>query len=211
MCTATTSSPKRPADGLIKMNLALQQNFQVKTEIIGPDPGQQLEARVLNRVIRWKETGITWEPDPRHVEITIEQMGLQGAMILKIPGVREEKKSDRELREVIDMIIDKNEYPHENKTIADTGIHRETNEHIESMCGKCHAKFKSRNEFFKLLEEKFKAWVGEAAASQPDVLEAASHLLGVLETICVAPGSTGPPERLVQSMRPLRGAMGAPG
>ena len=96
-----------PADSLIKMNTASEQNFQVKTEIIGPDARQQLEARVLNRVIRWEDTGITWEPDPRHVEIMIEQMGLKGAKQLKIPGVKEEKKSDRELREDIDMIIDK--------------------------------------------------------------------------------------------------------
>ena len=100
-----------PADSLVKMNIALEQSFQMKTKIIGPDAGQQLEARVLNRVIRWEETGITSEPDHRHVEIMIEQIGLKGAKLLKIPGVKEEKKSDRELREDIDMITDKNEYP----------------------------------------------------------------------------------------------------
>ena len=68
-----------PADILTKMNIALEHKFQVNTEIIGPFAGQQLEARVLNRVIRWEETGITWEPDPRHVEIMIEQMGLKEA------------------------------------------------------------------------------------------------------------------------------------
>ena len=60
-----------PADSLIKLNTALKQNFQVETEIIGPDAGQQLDARVLNRLICWEERGITWEPDPRHVEIMI--------------------------------------------------------------------------------------------------------------------------------------------
>ena len=99
------------ADSFIKMNLALEQKFQVKTEIIGLDAGQQLEARVVNRMIRWKETGITWEPDPRHVEIMVQQVGLKGAKTLKIPGVKDEKKSDKELREDIDMIIDKDEYP----------------------------------------------------------------------------------------------------
>ena len=69
------------------MNPALEKHFQVKTEMIGPDPGQQLEARVvLNRVIRWEETGITWEPDPRHAETIIEQVGLKGARSLKIRG-----------------------------------------------------------------------------------------------------------------------------
>ena len=41
-----------PAEHLMKTNLALEQNFQVKTAVTGPDPGHQLEARVLNRVIR---------------------------------------------------------------------------------------------------------------------------------------------------------------
>ena len=83
----------------------------MKTEIICPDPGQHPDARVLNMVIRWEATGVTREPDPRHVEIMIEQMGPKGAKPLKIPGIREEKKSDRELREDIDMIIEKNGYP----------------------------------------------------------------------------------------------------
>ena len=66
-----------PLWGLENMNSALEASFQVKTEIIGPDPGQQLEARVLNRVIRSEETGITWELDPRHAEIMVEQMGFR--------------------------------------------------------------------------------------------------------------------------------------
>lgn len=94
-----------PMWGLDKMNSALAASFQVKTEIIGPDPGQQLEARVLNRVIRWEDTGITWEPDPRHAEIMVEQMGFNGGRPLKIPGVTEEKKIDRELRADINHII----------------------------------------------------------------------------------------------------------
>ena len=123
----------------------------MKTKIIGPDAGQQLEARVLNRVIRWEEAGISWEPDPRHVEVMIEQMGQKGAKLLKTPGVKEEKKSDRELREDIDTIIDKNECPYENHIITDAGTQKKTNEHIESMCGKCHTKFNSCNEVFKNL------------------------------------------------------------
>ena len=35
----------------------------------------------------------------------VEQMGLKGGRSLKIPGVKEEKKTDRELRADIDHII----------------------------------------------------------------------------------------------------------
>ena len=51
-----------PAENLTEMIFALEQTSQMKTEVIGPDHGQQLEARVLNRVIRLEEAGITWEP-----------------------------------------------------------------------------------------------------------------------------------------------------
>ena len=72
-----------PADRLMKMNLALEKSFQAKTEVIAPDPGQQREARILNRVVRWEDTGITWEPDPRHAEIMIEQMGLNDSSSIR--------------------------------------------------------------------------------------------------------------------------------
>ena len=39
------------------------------------------------------------------------------------------------------------------KIIKDTGIQREAKEHIKSTCGRCHAKFNSRNELSKHLEE----------------------------------------------------------
>ena len=75
------------------MNTALEQHFQVETEIIGPDAWQQLEARVFHRVIRWEKTGITWEPDPRHVEFIIEQKGFKGAKQLKSQAPRRRRRA----------------------------------------------------------------------------------------------------------------------
>ena len=51
---------------------------------------------------------------------------MKRAKQLKTPGVKEEKMSGRELRKDIDMIIDKNEYPYENKIIKDTWTQRLT-------------------------------------------------------------------------------------
>ena len=31
---------------------------------------------MLNRELRWTKEGITWEADPRHAEIIVEQLGL---------------------------------------------------------------------------------------------------------------------------------------
>ena len=44
---------------------------------------------------------ITWEPDPRHAELVIEQLRLQDAKPLKLPGVKEEsKKTEKEIEEM---------------------------------------------------------------------------------------------------------------
>ena len=59
----------------------------------------------------------------------------------------------RKVRREEHMIIDKNEYPHENQIIKDIGSNREADDRIESMRGRCHAKFNSRNEFLEHLAE----------------------------------------------------------
>ena len=80
-----------------KMDDALRKEFMVKMEIIGPDAGQTRQGRVFNRVITWEEGGIAWEPDPRHVETLLKQMGLEDGKSLSIPGAKptfSKKKSE---------------------------------------------------------------------------------------------------------------------
>ena len=63
---------------------------------------------MLNGVTEWEADEMSWEPDSRHAEIVIEQTVPNGARALRIPGVKEEKQSDRDLRADIDNIIDEN-------------------------------------------------------------------------------------------------------
>ena len=50
---------------LVWMDKALGKDFSIKTEILGPDAEEVKELRVLNCVVKWESTGITWEADPR--------------------------------------------------------------------------------------------------------------------------------------------------
>ena len=50
---------------------ALPTEFEIKTEILGPDEGEVKELRILNRVIRLEENGLEWEADQRHAELII--------------------------------------------------------------------------------------------------------------------------------------------
>ena len=50
-----------------------------KTGFLGPGPSDDKEVTCMNRLIRWnvEEDRIEWECDPRHSQITMEQLGLK--------------------------------------------------------------------------------------------------------------------------------------
>lgn len=72
---------------LLKDQLA--KHFEIKHEIVGYGPGEVRQLRILNRVVTLEATGITWEADPRHLEVLVETLKLDKAKGLKIPGVVE--------------------------------------------------------------------------------------------------------------------------
>ena len=69
-----------------------EKRFEVTTTVLGPEKTQALEVKILNRVIRWTDLGIAYEPDPRHSEIAIKELGLDVARTkaASTPGTKEE-------------------------------------------------------------------------------------------------------------------------
>lgn len=68
----------------------LEEKYQVKTQILGPNENQLQEVKILNRIVSWcNETGLHYEADPRHIEIIIDQLGLQEAKPVSTPGTKE--------------------------------------------------------------------------------------------------------------------------
>ena len=63
--------------------------FEIKYDIIGEAKNLSKSATLLNRIIEWKQEGISWEPDPRHTELVIKHLGLEGGKVAVTPGVRE--------------------------------------------------------------------------------------------------------------------------
>ena len=43
---------------------------------IGPEDKDDKSIRILNRVVEWNESGITYEADQRHAEIIMRELGL---------------------------------------------------------------------------------------------------------------------------------------
>ena len=62
----------------------MQEEYDVKNRgRLGPDKHDQKPITILNRCVEWRNDGIYYEPDPRHAEKIIEEMGVQGSS----PGV----------------------------------------------------------------------------------------------------------------------------
>ena len=49
-------------------------------------PGYDSEATVLNRCATYSDSGLTWEADPRHAELTVAELGLQAVRPQTSPG-----------------------------------------------------------------------------------------------------------------------------
>ena len=54
----------------------IENKFEITANVLGPDEGMENEKRVLNRTLRWTDSGITYEPDHRHAEIIIKEFNL---------------------------------------------------------------------------------------------------------------------------------------
>ena len=70
--------------------------YSVKVRaILGPEPGDDKEVRILNRKLTWGGTGLTYEGDARHAKTVIEGMGLEvGSKGLRQPIYKEDGGED---------------------------------------------------------------------------------------------------------------------
>ena len=84
-----------PVDQLEALRDELASFFEIKHEILGRRPGDVQQLRVLNRVITLEECSITWEADPRHLEVLKESLGMKDAKGLKVPGTVENQETEK--------------------------------------------------------------------------------------------------------------------
>ena len=83
------------AEDLKEVEELLSNKYKITSNILGPDAGQLLELRILNRIIRWCKDGLRIEADPRHAEMVVQHYGLEESTnSVKTAGVKEVKKKD---------------------------------------------------------------------------------------------------------------------
>ena len=67
----------------------MKERYDLKMDVLGPDQGQVPEVRILNRILRWGQEGIEYEPDQRHAEKVVEELGLEKSKAVSTPCVVE--------------------------------------------------------------------------------------------------------------------------
>ena len=80
----------RPEE-LAKLRKSLEDKYKIKVETLSGDAGDVQEVKILNKIVRWTDTGVEFEADPRHAEIVIKELGLTDAAPSKVPGVKPPK------------------------------------------------------------------------------------------------------------------------
>jgi len=66
-------------DELMKVMACMMGWWDIKLRgILGGESGDDKEATILGRHLRWTEAGIEYEADPKHAQLVIEEMGLSG-------------------------------------------------------------------------------------------------------------------------------------
>ncbi len=86
----TSTGAKEDLDWFKK---ALEGKYELEENArLGPGPGDDKRASVLNRVVRWTEEGLEYEADPRQAEQLVKDPRLEGAKGVGTPGVKLNKE-----------------------------------------------------------------------------------------------------------------------
>ena len=78
------------SQGRHHLKATLEEFYEIKDKTLGPDHGQLQQIRVLGRVISWESWGLQLEGDPAHLELGIEQLGLNDCKSVSTPGEAED-------------------------------------------------------------------------------------------------------------------------
>ena len=84
-----------PHQHLKETKRTLEEKYKLKTQELGCGEGQKEEIRILNKVVRMTSDGIELEADPRHAELVIKDLGLEGSKPSTVPGAKDDGSKNK--------------------------------------------------------------------------------------------------------------------
>ena len=86
----TTSGTRKELD-LLEKQIAAQFEIKIRGRL-GQREGCDREIKILNRIVRWTASGITYEADPQHAQLLLRELKLDKAAGRTSPGTKEENE-----------------------------------------------------------------------------------------------------------------------
>ena len=74
------------AEQLAWLDVKLRQQYDMKSEVLGPEVNMKQEVRKLNRTLRWGKKGIEYESDDRHAIKIMQECAVMNVRASKTPG-----------------------------------------------------------------------------------------------------------------------------
>ena len=84
-----------PEEDLKWLEKSMTARYEIKSDYLGPARHHKQEIRVLNRTLRWSARALQYEPDQRHAELIVKEMGMEGAKPAVTPGTAETKEETK--------------------------------------------------------------------------------------------------------------------
>lgn len=63
---------------------------------LGPYPTDGKSIQILNRILTWTKRGLVYEPDQRHAELIVREVGVEDARALVTPGIKVEADAEND-------------------------------------------------------------------------------------------------------------------
>ena len=76
-----------------------REKYKIKVEKLGGGASDSKEIRVLNKVLRYTDQGLELEADPRHAELVVKELRLEGSKPSRVPGSKVDMVKVRERKE----------------------------------------------------------------------------------------------------------------
>ena len=85
-----------PGD-LTWLRSSLKNDFDYTSAVLGGGVGEVTEVKYLNRTITYTAEGLVYEPDVKHVQTVLDELGLRQGKGVNTPGLKEGRKEDDDI------------------------------------------------------------------------------------------------------------------
>ena len=74
------------------LNRKMQQEYEIKFQVMGPEKHLSQDVKILSRTLRWTQVGIEYKADLKHAGLVVKETETANMKKRKTPGITQESK-----------------------------------------------------------------------------------------------------------------------